>query len=174
MIPLRPIRNFYYPPGAYSRGYQADVCRELGVSHAEAYCLMNYASKDGNYREQLWNSRDGVTPFVIHGEGEVEMQHTDWQMDVCVPFFVPPVGLRVFIDLTEAATRAYTERRVERDWDHGEYPMSRRFATKDEAIRDLVAARMAQEGQPDIVVVTTELQSEFARKANQRLPVFKA
>lgn len=30
--------------------------------HAEAFCLMQYASKDGSEREIVWNSRDGVTP----------------------------------------------------------------------------------------------------------------
>lgn len=169
---MKPLHNFYYPLGAYARDTQAQIRNELRLVQPEAFCLMNYASSDGRVREQLWNSRDGVTPFNIHTSAGVQMQHVDWQMDVCVPFFVPPVGMRVFVDITEAVLREHMTRQVETYWDDDEFPMSDRWDTKEEAISEFVVANMKQPGQPDIVVVTPELQAQFAARASERLPVF--
>lgn len=48
--------------------------------------------------EWLWNSRDGVTPFVIpSADGSVRMKHVDFFRDVRAPFHVPPEGSRVFV-----------------------------------------------------------------------------
>jgi hypothetical protein len=32
-------------------------------AHVEAFCQMQYLCKSCGHREQIWNSRDGVTPF---------------------------------------------------------------------------------------------------------------
>jgi len=37
----------------------------MSYRHAGAFCLMTYRADDGTEEEQVWNSRDGVTPFVI-------------------------------------------------------------------------------------------------------------
>lgn len=72
----------------------------------EAFMLMKYQQKSSGHIEWLWNSRDGISPFTIpppaaapEGEGlDHYMSHADWGEDVIVPNFVPPVGMRVFID----------------------------------------------------------------------------
>lgn len=33
--------------------------------HKEAFCLMLYRGVESGEEEWLWNSRDGVTPFII-------------------------------------------------------------------------------------------------------------
>ena len=38
---------------------------ESKYKHAEAYCLMKYKCEKCGKTEILWNSRDGVTPFMI-------------------------------------------------------------------------------------------------------------
>jgi hypothetical protein len=33
--------------------------------HAEAFCNMKYVCQECGHSEMVWNSRDGVTPFII-------------------------------------------------------------------------------------------------------------
>jgi hypothetical protein len=68
--------------------------------HREAFCIMQYRSKDGTEAERLWNSRDGVTPFMILSRNGTPMSHVDWHKDICDPDFVPPSGMRVFVNAT--------------------------------------------------------------------------
>jgi hypothetical protein len=89
------------------------IRREGAVTfaHGEAYRLMKYVSEADGRVEWLWNSRDGVTPFMIidnlgcarglpasKGFRKPVMTHEDWQEDAFVPNFVPPVGMRIFVD----------------------------------------------------------------------------
>lgn len=102
-----------------------------GYQHPEAYCLMTYRSQDGSVEEVIWNSRDGVTPFVVHSESGVEMAHVNWDSDLCAPDYKPLPGQRVFVDMDEElATKAAWES-VERYWDHPEYPARGRYPSKE-------------------------------------------
>lgn len=85
-----------------------------GFQHKEAFCLMNYRCQRCNQVELLWNSRDGVTPFIVRcaqPECKGEMQHIDFWRD-------RPVGElsneanRVFINLTREAAKAIAEQIV--------------------------------------------------------------
>jgi hypothetical protein len=80
-------------------------------THPEAFCLMTYsdasengeAKKEGTVFELIWNTRDGVTPFIIGSKAErredrIELKHYRWGNDLAIPYFIPPVGMRVFID----------------------------------------------------------------------------
>lgn len=97
--------------------------------------LMAYVSDDGETGELIWNSRDGVTPFVVSSRDGVQMTHSDWGRDVYAPHFRPPPGFRYFADMDESeAHRAATEY-VERYWEHEQIPMNQRYGTKEEAVR---------------------------------------
>lgn len=136
-----------------------------GYNHHESYCLMPYANRKGKV-EWLWNSRDGVTPFTI----DAEMFHVQWNLDVFCPFFVPPIGMRIFADLTHAKAMEYARKRVERYWNGnnssalGEYPSPKAMG-KEEAIRHMAASMMTPKGSPDILVVDQALQDLFTRRA---------
>lgn len=86
----------------------------MPYNHKEAFCLMKYQTKDTFLTETLWNSRDGVTPFIISSTDGREMSHIDWARDRCQPDFHPPKGMRVFVDATEDLVRdrlnAYVEK----------------------------------------------------------------
>lgn len=69
--------------------------------HAEAFCLMKYVSDDGTEEEVLWNSRDGVTPFVITLRSGMQATHRDWSGDVYAPDHQPKKGDRIFVNMTE-------------------------------------------------------------------------
>lgn len=83
-----------------------------GYAHGEAYKVMKYASDDGKLVERIWNSRDGVTPFIVRSADGVEMKHVDWPQDVYQPFWPHvraglKVGDRIFVDMTrEEAEKA--------------------------------------------------------------------
>lgn len=72
-------------------------------NHAEAFCLMHYASADGKVCELFWNSRDGVTPYCMRSTENVEMFHVG--RDSYAPDYKPPSGMRIFIGLTMERAR---------------------------------------------------------------------
>ena len=75
-------------------------------NHKEAFCLMLYECERCGRSETLWNSRDGVTPFIIrcrHCNGEA--RHINWFMDECKPNHKPKPGQRIFVDMTKEKAR---------------------------------------------------------------------
>lgn len=69
--------------------------------HKEAFCVMEYLCDDCFRKELLWNTRDGVTPFLIPcGSCGGLMSHVNWRNDSCKPHFQPPRFMRVFVDYT--------------------------------------------------------------------------
>jgi len=73
-----------------------------GFNHAEAFCLMTYQCESCGLREIVWNSRDGVTPFVIGcSKCKGLSQHVDWHYDICDPNHGATRGERIFVNITQ-------------------------------------------------------------------------
>ena len=87
----------------------------MSPNHGEAFCLMTYQCQKCGNREIIWNSRDGVTPFIttcyIEGCGG-ESQHVNWGSDVCKPDTLPMPGQRFWRDGTDEEAREIIGRRV--------------------------------------------------------------
>lgn len=148
-------------------------------AHGEAFRLMHYRSDDGTEDEWIWNSRDGVTPFVITLRSGKEAKHINWQDDPYVPDYVPQPGERIFVDLAPASAIAKRRVFVDRWWDDPEMPMSEHpflgpmgkdGAARELALGDLDPSRgfsndtcdslglprsMERSGTPDLVEVTS-------------------
>jgi hypothetical protein len=79
----------------------------MTYQHGEAYCQMTYLADDGSGEtETVWNSRDGVTPFVITLRSGKTAHHHDWSADQRMPEdWTPPSGMRIFTDLTRQRAR---------------------------------------------------------------------
>lgn len=137
------------------------------LRHAEAFCLMLYRNRETGREEWLWNSRDGVVPFGIpDAEDGGEMMHADWFRDVRAPFFVPPIGSRIFVDMTEenaARKAAQWYERLANDPDCREAFLER--CGDREAAIAACAAQMMQPGAPDILVVNAAIQETFRSRA---------
>lgn len=84
-------------------------------AHAEAYALMRYDAMDA---EPLiaWNSRDGVTPFVIRHNG-IERVHRLFDHDVFAPEHIPDIGQLVFVDLTYQIAQALADEYMKGNWE---------------------------------------------------------
>lgn len=133
----------------------------------DAFLLMRYEGPHG-LREWIWNSRDGVTPFCVQSaDGKSELTHGNWHLDRYNPTYVPPVGSRVFVDLTEELARPLAQRRVERGWDAPEFPMSAHWPTKEAAVEEFVREWVSDWGghAPHLVVVTLALHEQFKARA---------
>lgn len=129
--------------------------RDQRYVHAEAFCLMTYKCEGCAKKETLWNSRDGVTPFIIGCSDEGcrgQMLHVDFKLDACKPDFVPPKGMRIFVDMTRAEFEARWRRHIDRHWDDQRYPMSAQYASKEEAFA-VFAANGPDRGAPCVEVV---------------------
>ena len=60
---------------------------------------MQYECQTCRFIEVLWNSRDGVTPFVIRCRRcGADAQHVNWNRDRRIPEYKPSPGERVFRD----------------------------------------------------------------------------
>ena len=123
-------------------------------THPEAFCLMRYQCKECFSEELIWNSRNGVTPFVIEcgfckreGIKSGAMQHIDWSGDKYLPDHFPKRGDRVFITMPKEILHLTLKARVEVLWELKKYPMKERYSTKQEAFRALLKYSQ-QEGQP--------------------------
>jgi hypothetical protein len=120
--------------------------------HAEAYCLMTYVADDGSEQETVWNSRDGVTPFVITLRSGKTATHVNWHADRRVPDHVPEPGSRMFVDLTPERARETAEATA-RYWfaKPGELGALARsqFGTVEQMAARL--ARVCRPGEPDLV-----------------------
>lgn len=85
-------------------------------NHAEAFCLMTYRCKRCWNSEQIWNSRDGVTPFIttckIEGCGG-ESSHVNWEYDRRVVNYELQPGDRFFRDGTEEEARRALYHRIQ-------------------------------------------------------------
>jgi hypothetical protein len=76
---------------------------------------MWYQCETCGARERFWNSRDGVTPFVVTGvckTCEGDMKHVDWTVDRCAPDYIPNKGDGVFIDFPESLKRTSALARI--------------------------------------------------------------
>lgn len=118
--------------------------------HKEAFCLMKYATDDGSEVEWLWNSRDGVTPFIIRSRTGKEMHHVDFHLDRPVPHYQPLDSERIFVDLTPERAELFARRRIERYWNDMPFPMSQAFETQEQAL-DVLVKEMLRPGAPDII-----------------------
>lgn len=70
----------------------------LGWHNGDAYKMYKYQNQQTGIVEWIWNSRDGVVPFIIRGRDGGELRHVDFWEDVYIPNYVPPIGTRIFAD----------------------------------------------------------------------------
>ena len=126
-------------------------------NHSEAFCLMSYRCRQCGLVERIWNSRDGVTPFMCCCRScDGDMTHIDWHLDQCLPTYTPPKGSRKWVDETPEMLMAAAQAQVDKYWDHPDMPMS-----QDESLgplgRDGAARKLAdavQKGSPAIAIVS--------------------
>ena len=138
--------------------------------YGEAFSVMNYRDTDGNV-EQIWNSRDGVTPFIVYSKQGLESQHVNWHSDRFDPCYVPPVGSRVFVDLTRGRAIAMREKYYDRMASDPEYGKDflERYPDRAAAVKELAEADLASFGPhtPDLVEVTPEMHEQFKERARK-------
>jgi len=135
-------------------------------NHAEAYCLMMYKCLTCGYMERIWNSRDGVTPFMVGCErcrangvartlSEGMMQHVAWEADMFAPDYLPEEGQRVFVTMTKEINNVFTRARVRRQWDMGEEPyrMCDTWDSQAEAVEALCRDFDEEYGEPWVIMI---------------------
>lgn len=121
-----------------------------GFLHKEAFCVMEYHCKKCNKSEFLWNSRDGVTPFILSCKDcKGEMRHINWQGDKREPWHIPKKGERIFITMPVEVHHIYIRKRIELYWENDQYPMKEHFQSKEEAFKSLSSSYT--EGEPWVI-----------------------
>jgi hypothetical protein len=138
-------------------------------NHGEAFCLMTYRTKTGKAEEVIWNSRDGVTPFIIYSLDGQQLEHVEWQRDRCVPTFIPPIGSRAFITQTREGARAAAERIVLRKWGDADWVAGYGFTSREHAVERLAHTLYGAGDQPAIIVVDEAFQAECRKRFDNSL-----
>ncbi|HZG00741.1 MAG TPA: hypothetical protein VEY71_07050 [Chitinophagales bacterium] len=90
-----------------------DLATQSSYKHAEAFCWMYYANKELTFGRWIFNSRDGVTPFITFIDG-VEVVHTAFRHDLRVPQYQPREGDLVWRDTTVQEAVEFMERQLTR------------------------------------------------------------
>lgn len=85
----------------------------MSYKHAEAFCHMTYESYDGTESERIWNSRDGVTPFIVTLKTGKEARHVNWHDDIRTVDWKPQPEDRIFVDLTKEKALEIAEQRIQ-------------------------------------------------------------
>lgn len=148
-----------------------------GHEHAEAFRHMRYGSKDGHVTVEVWNSRDGVTPFgFTDPDTGAELTHLPpWQLDWYDPTYVPEVGEWVWVDLHPELAMQKAMQQVERWWNDPQFPLSERYDSKTEAARmflddmlymTLPDGTKVESHAPDLVRVTEPLREQIAAQTS--------
>lgn len=138
----------------------------------ESFMRMRYEGAGGR-REWIWNSRDGITPFCVGAkdDSKIDLQHGNWHLDQYRPDYVPAVGERVFVTMTEEQAKPEAIAYVERFWDDDKFPMSQveHFATlgKEKTVDYFVAEWLKDWGgyPPHLVTVTPAMHEQFQARA---------
>lgn len=145
--------------------------KSAGHESNDAFMLMRYEGPGGR-REWIWNSRDGITPFSVLSVDDVELHHGNWHLDRYEPFYVPAIGSRVFVDLTEDVARPLAQAYVDRHWENGDMPMSEhsffRSLGKEGSVKHFITEWVTAWGghSPHIAIVTEVMHEQFkARRA---------
>lgn len=130
-------------------------------NHSEAFCLMLYRclNEECGQAEWIWNSRDGVAPFIVGCRNcGGESKHTERQRDTYAPNFLPLPGSRYFADLTKERALEIARARVDRWWDDPEMPLKDHSFLgplgREGAVESLAEAILETPGQPDILVAS--------------------
>lgn len=93
-----------------------------GTEHrfVEAFKRMQYGCQGCGFRELIWNSRNGVTPFVINCRNcGGEARHVNWGQDEYCPDYKPQPGERIFRDGSPLEAEEIVKRRLEAAREHG-------------------------------------------------------
>jgi len=144
---------------------------DFGYNHAEAFKILMYASEKGGpdpLVERIWNSRDGVTPFIVtpHPDlqerfGPVEMRHVHWNEDRFEPYW-PHVGLkvgdRIFVDMSRERAREVAEGQLKRILE-----MEPDFIPEEDREGWLADTAESNLQHPDLIVVTQEVLDRLRR-----------
>lgn len=109
-----------------------------GYFHKEAYFLIKYKCKTCSSAEYIWNSRDGVTPFIVPCKTcSKEAYHGSWDQDQRIIQYDPPQRSRIFIDTPKEIHDFLLRVRINRQWEDGSYPMMVHFPSKSSAFKEL-------------------------------------
>ena len=80
--------------------------------HGEAFCHMIYEgrSRAGDINLSIWNSRDGVTPFMtVSHEYGIQLQHENWHLDKYDPSYKPKKGDLIWVSYDEKTAKKDAE-----------------------------------------------------------------
>jgi len=142
-------------------------------NHAEAFCMMKYTSNKSPKKRaevMIWNSRDGVTPFIFFVETlGMEFQHSDFKSDFYAPDYKPVKGDLIWATYDEVTGRKAMFRHLEVIKEHAAdakvkevneyyYNKCQEDVKNPEAFIQAGIAKLIEEKQPVLILVEKDWQ----------------
>jgi len=115
------------------------VVEPVKYNHAEAFAVMLYEGQVTKRIVTIWNSRDGVTPFLVDIDGEL-FQHIMWKADRCAPDHKLAPGELFFRDTSPEDAKQAATQVVDKCWPE------LKGARREKRIAELVPQMLEQGG----------------------------
>lgn len=132
-----------------------------GFNHAEAFCWMEYQCEKCGYRELIYNTRDGVTPFVVAcSKCGGSSSHINWNRDFCDPDHKPLPGERVFVNITRDKAKEYAEKRLRLFREKGVHLPPEEGSPEYKDLLERLISDIYGEGDSPTSVIITEKESD--------------
>lgn len=144
------------------------IQKRAGIhEHVEALRLLLYSSEDGREIETIWNSRDGVAPFVVVSrDNSRELRHVLWGGDPYAPHHVPNVGDRIIVSIDQANAERIARETARRLWNDSRSGYQGQFESEEHAFA-MIHAELSKPGSPTLVTVTLEVQQVLLQKRSE-------
>lgn len=116
--------------------------------------LLTYATEDGSETEVLWNTRVGFVPFEIQSAASGELMRLT-EVGELNPSYVPGVGARVIVDMSEQRARVLAAQYLAESMDalESRNDLQQLFATREDALQAFYNA--VSTSQFDVLTVTS-------------------
>jgi hypothetical protein len=143
------------------------------IYHADAFLLLKYATPDLKRFEWIWNSRDGDAPAVVDLQlpngRKITLARVHPHEHVFLLNFVPPLGMRVIVDMTKNEFFEHMKGVIEETKDS---PMMQALLARCRQDHFSAALELASlnwtDGKPNAVKVTAALRARFEAAAADR------
>lgn len=141
MLSAREYNMFLWETGTWYRS--REEARKRTHRHREAFCHMIYQCLKCGTQRVIWNSRDGVTPFMLQCQADSDcdgsMQHREWQRDLYDPDYRLKEGNLYWRDMSDDEKLEFATEAVNNNWEHREFQMRRMFKAKEQAIKHFMS-----------------------------------
>lgn len=125
------------------------------INNSEAFCILMYHCQDCGVAENIFNNSNLSAPTIISCEVCLGVMTILPTKVIQIPDFKPPVGLRMFVEMTRGQAEKDLKVKIAEMWPD----IKDGYKTVSEAVEDFMK-RFYQPGEVAIVQVEEEVEND--------------